>query len=65
MSSEERSTIECPVTSGLGSLLPLIIWQGGEAVPLECEGFANFGEWARHFVVYVMQTGERTPQGCV
>lgn len=59
MSLEGRSTIECPVTSRQGLLLLLIIWQGGKAVSLEYGGgFVNFGEWARHSGVCVMQTGD-------
>lgn len=66
MSLEERSTIECPVTSWPVSLLLLIIWQGGKDVSLEYgEGSVNFGEWARYFGVCVMQTGEWPPPGCV
>lgn len=38
---------------------------GRKGCALEYEGFVNFGEWARHFGVGVMQTGEGPPPGCI
>lgn len=55
-----------PGDKSAGLALLLINWQGGKAVSLEYgEGSVNFGEWARHFGVCVMQAGERPPPDSV